>query len=471
MFLLFSDFSKKRLSIRSAQPFFIERAGIVSKDAARSKMKNSESVPARETVERRAHARITRRLMPFLILLFLVAYIDRVNVGYAALEMTADLGFTSEVIGLGAGIFFLGYFLLEIPGSLLVETWSARKWLARIVISWGILAVVMGFIQNATQFYIVRFLLGAAEAGFFPGVIVYLSHWFRARDRAKAVAMFMTALPFANIFGAPASGWLLGVDWFGFEGWRWLFIIEGIPAVVLGVVTFFYLTDRPKDAAWLAEDEREWIAAELEREKELKKAARAYSVWQAFRHRNVILLALAYFCAVTCAYGFTFWLPTILKGLSGFSNLQVSLVAALPYSLGLVAMLAVGWSSDRTGERRWHVALSLVAVSLGLFLSALTLDSVFLAVAMFCVAGAGLYSYLPGFWALPASFLTESAAAASIGLINSVGNLGGFAGPFIVGYLNTRTDSFYTGVIYLGCSALAGAVLILLVRHSSEKTV
>jgi MFS transporter, ACS family, tartrate transporter len=416
----------------------------------------------------RIRAKITRRLLPCLLCLFMVAFIDRVNVGYAALEMTKELNFSPEILGFGAGIFFFGYFLFEIPGTLLVETWSARKWLARIIISWGIIATLMGFIQNPTQFYIARFLLGAAEAGFFPGVIVYLSHWFRYQDRAKAVAMFMAAIPVSNIFGAPLSGLILGVNWLGMSGWRWVFILEGFPAVILGVVTLFYLTDRPKDAKWLAEDERAWISAELEREKEIKKARRSFSVWQAFRHRNVLLLALGYFCAVTSAYGFNFWLPTIIKSLSGYTNLQVSGIAALPYCAGLAAMLVVGWSSDRTGERRRHTAFSLLAVSTGLFLSALFFGNVWLAVAFFCVAGAGLYSYLPGFWAIPAAFLTESAAAASIGLINSIGNLGGFVGPYIVGYLNQRTNSFYPGIIYLSGSALTAAALILLVRHSAK---
>src|SRR5688572_22788868 len=321
-----------------------------------------------ETVNR-IRAKITRRLMPFLIYLFIVAFIDRINVGYAALEMTKELNFSPEILGFGAGIFFFGYFLFEIPGTLLVETWSARRWLARIIISWGIIATLMGFIQDSTQFYIARFLLGAAEAGFFPGVIVYLSHWFRYRDRAKAVAMFMAAIPVSNIFGAPLSGLILGIDWLGLAGWRWVFILEGFPAVILGVVTLFYLTDRPQDAKWLAEDERTWITAELEREKELKKARRSFSVWQAFRHRNVLILAIGYFCAVTSAYGFNFWLPTIVKSLSGYTNLQVSAIAALPYCAGLAAMLVVGWSSDRTGERRWHTAFSLLAVSTGLFLS------------------------------------------------------------------------------------------------------
>lgn len=424
-------------------------------------------IPITNEIEKRTRLKITKRLMPFLIFLFILAYIDRVNVGYANLEMSKDLGFNPEIFGFGAGIFFFGYFLLEIPGTLIVENWSARKWLARIIISWGFLAVLMGFIQTTTHFYIIRFLLGLAEAGFFPGIIVYLSHWFRYQDRAKAVAMFMTALPFANIFGSPLSGLILGVNWLGLAGWRWVFIIEGIPAVIFGIVTIFYLTDKPKDAVWLDESERNWITDELEREKAAKKAVKHFTIIEAFKNRNVIILALAYFCAVVCVYGFTFWLPTILKGLSGYSNLQVSLIAALPYCAGLVAMLFLGWSSDRRNERRWHTAISLLAVCLGLFLSSLVLDNVYLAIAVFCLAGAGLYSYLPSFWALPTAFLTESAAAASIGLINSVGNLGGFAGPYIVGYLTNKTGTFYAGVIYLSCSALVAAILILLVKATN----
>lgn len=421
-----------------------------------------------DALAERTRRRITRRLMPFLICLFVIAFIDRVNVSYAALEMTKDLRFDPEVLGFGAGIFFLGYFLLEIPGTLLVENWSARLWLARIIISWGVLAVLTGFIQNSTHFYIARFVLGAAEAGFFPGVIIYLSHWFRPRDRAKAVAMFMAAIPVSNIFGAPVSGLILGVNWLGLAGWRWVFILEGAPALVFGVVTIFYLTDRPRDAKWLTAEEREWITNELEREKGERKAERTYTVWEALRHRNVLLLALAYFCSVTSAYGFNFWMPTIVKGLSGLSNLAVTSVAALPYCAGLAAMLFVGWRSDRTGERRWHTAASLLAVSLGLLLSALMNARAALAIAMFCLAGAGLYSYLPGFWALPSAFLTESAAAVAVGLINSVGNLGGFVGSYVVGYLTKTTGSFYAGIIYLSLSALASACLILCVRHSTR---
>jgi MFS transporter, ACS family, tartrate transporter len=409
----------------------------------------------------RARRRITRRLLPYLFLIYIVNYLDRVNVSYANLEMTRALNFTSEVFGFGAGIFFAGYFLFEIPGTLLIEMWSARAWIARIMITWGIVAVLMGFMSSATQFYWLRLGLGAAEAGFFPGIIVYLTHWFRYQDRAKAVALFMAAVPLSNFIGSPISGLLLGVNWFGLAGWRWLFILEGAPAIILGVVTIFYLTDWPHQAKWLAEDEREWITRELEKEKRLKTSAHSFGVMEALRHREVVLLALAYFFIITGLYGFNFWLPTIVKALSGLPNLLVTLVSALPYFIGFVALMVVGWSSDRSGERRWHTAAPMIVAGIGLLLSALNQSSTAVAITMFCVAAAGLYSFFPAFWSLPTTFLTGSAAAASIGLINSIGNLGGFVGPYVVGYLNTRTNSFLGGMLYLSLSAMIGAGLIL----------
>ncbi len=418
-----------------------------------------------EDIGARTTRKITRRIMPFLICLFIVAFIDRVNVGYAKLEMGNSLGFDSEIFGFGAGIFFFGYFIFEIPGSYLVEKWSARKWLARIIISWGIVCILTGFIQNTNQFYLARFLLGVGEAGFFPGVIVYLSHWFRYQDRAKAVAMFMTAVPVANILGAPISGYILGINWFGIEGWRWVFILEGLPAVILGIATIFYLTDRPKDAKWLETDEKNWISNELEIEKQARKSAGGQSIWKALRNRNVILMTLCYFFAITSAYGFNFWLPTIVKGF-GYSNFETSLIASIPYIGGLIMMLLVGWLSDRSSERRWHTAIPLLAVSVGLLCGALAQNNALLAISMFCVACAGLYSYLPSFWSIPGTFLTEAAAAVSIGFINSVGNLGGFFGPYMVGYLDKTTGSFYSGIIYLSCSALVAATLILFIQHS-----
>jgi len=415
----------------------------------------------------RTRLRIMRRLIPYLFVLYIINYLDRVNVSYAALEMTHDLNFTPEILGFGAGIFFIGYFLLEIPGTLLIELWSARAWLARIMITWGIVAVLMGFMQSATQFYWLRLGLGAAEAGFFPGIIVYLTHWFRYQDRAKAVALFMAAVPLSNFLGAPVSGLLLGVNWFGLAGWRWLFILEGAPAIVLGVVTIFYLTDWPLQAKWLAADEREWITKELEKEKEIKAAAHSVSVLQALKHREVVLLALGYFFIVTGLYGFNFWLPTIVKGLSGLPNLTVTLISALPYFVGFVALLIIGWSSDRTGERWLHTAIPMFVAGIGLLLSAMTQSIPVLAVLMFCIAAAGLYSFFPAFWALPTTFLAGSAAAASIGLINSIGNLGGFAGPYIVGYINEQTHSFIGGMLYLSLSAIVGAILILALRGKS----
>ena len=412
-----------------------------------------------------------RRLVPYLLVLFVIAFLDRVNVSYAALQMKGDLHFTDEVLGFGEGIFFIGYFLLEIPGCVLVEKWSARGWIARIMISWGVLAIVIGFVQTKNQFYSLRFLLGAAEAGFFPGIIVYLSHWFRYEDRAKAAALFIAALPISNIIGSPLSGLLLGVNWLGFAGWRWLFIVEGVPAIIFGVVTIFYLTDWPHQARWLPDNERDWLTSALEEEKQAKQATHPLRIWQAFGHREVILLTLTYFFMVTAFYGFNFWLPSIIKRVSGFSNLIVTLVSVVPYSVGLLAILFIGWSSDGTRERRWHTALPMIVAGVGLLLSAAAGDRTVLAVSMFCLAAAGMYGSLPAFWTLPTSFLTGTAAAASVGLINSFGNLGGFVGPYVVGYLSRATNSYLGGILYLSFSAMVAAGLVLALRATKGRSV
>ena len=364
-----------------------------------------------DDIAMRCRRRIVRRLMPYLFFLYIIAYLDRANVGYANLQMKGALGFTDAVFGFGAGIFFLGYFILEIPGSILVEKWTARGWIARIMISWGIVAILMGFIQTKNQFYLLRFLLGAAEAGFFPGIIVYLSHWFRYTDRAKVLALFMAAQPVSLFIGSPISGLLLRVNWFGVPGWRWLFIIEGMPAIIFGVVTIFYLTDWPHQARWLPDDERQWLTSELEEEKKSKLRAHAPGILQAFRNRDVILLTIAYFCMAATVYGFTFWLPNIIKKFSGSSDLVVSLLSAPVFGVGVVAILLIGWSSDRTKERRWHAAIPMVIASTGLFLAVVSKDHLGLAIAMFSVAAIGMYGYLPGFWSLPTSFLTGTPTA------------------------------------------------------------
>ena len=427
-------------------------------------MEPGVSTPGLDAVAGRARRRISLRVIPYVFILYIIAFLDRVNVGYAALQMADDLGFSAEVFGFGAGIFFFGYVILEIPGSVLVERWSARKWIARIMISWGVLAIMTAFVRTSTQFYWVRFLLGAAEAGFFPGIIVYLSHWFRYEDRAKAVALFMAAIPVSNLLGSPISGLLLGVDWFNQPGWRWLFIVEGIPAVILGFITIYYLTDWPREAKWLPEAEKQWIIRELELEKQQRKSVRHISMWQALRHRDVLLLVGAYFFATVGFYGLNIWMPTLLKQASNWSDLRVTVVAMIPHLAGLISMLLVGASSDRTGERRWHAASAMVLGGIGYVLVIMAGGNPLLVVAGFCVVAAGVDGYFPGFWPLPTAFLTESAAAASIGLINSFGNLGGFVGPYILGYVRTATNSFNIGLACLAVSMVFGAACVLSVR-------
>ena len=427
-------------------------------------MEPGVSTPGLDAVAERARRRISLRVIPYVFILYIIAFLDRVNVGYAALQMADDLGFSAEVFGFGAGIFFFGYVILEIPGSVLVERWSARKWIARIMISWGVLAIMTAFVRTSTQFYWVRFLLGAAEAGFFPGIIVYLSHWFRYEDRAKAVALFMAAIPVSNLLGSPISGLLLGVHWLNQPGWRWLFIVEGIPAVILGFITIYYLTDWPRDATWLPDDEKQWIMRELELEKRQRKAVRHISMWQALRHRDVLLLVGAYFFATVGFYGLNIWMPTLLKQSSNWSDLKVTVVAMIPHLAGLISMLLVGASSDRTGERRWHAASAMVLGGIGYVLVIMAGGNPLLVVAAFCVVAAGVDGYFPGFWPLPTAFLTESAAAASIGLINSFGNLGGFVGPYILGYVRTTTNSFNIGLACLAISMALGAACVLSVR-------
>ncbi len=413
---------------------------------------------AEGTLADRTHRRIAWRLLPFLFILYIVNYLDRTSVAYAAIGMSRTLGFSDRVFGLGAGIFFVSYVALQIPGALMVEHWSARRCISLIMIAWGSLTVLTGLVHTAGQLYAARVLLGAAEAGFFPGVVVYLSHWFTRKDRAKAASRFMAAIPLSFIVGSPLAGWILGHPWLGVDGWRWLFALEGLPAILLGAVAFFYLTDWPREAAWLAPEQREWV------EKQLKKERPAHSqkitAWQALHSRPILLLAAVAFFEYFVAYTVAFWLPTILKRQSGFSDLRVGLIGTLPYVVALMAMLINGWHSDKTGERRWHSAVPQFIAAIALFALIALPASTSVSVTFFtlmCI----MWAFLPVFWAMPGEILSESAAAAGVGMVNSVGSVAGFAGPFAFGYLNNRTGSYSYGLALMMVCAIAGGLLVL----------
>jgi ACS family tartrate transporter-like MFS transporter len=352
-------------------------------------------------VAQSARLRIAVRLLPFLFVLYIIAFLDRMNVGAAALQMPGDLSFSDRAMGLGAGIFFLGYFLLQIPGALIAERYSARRWIAAVMIVWGVLTVLMAFIRTQREFYAVRFVVGAAEAGFFPAAVVYLTHWFRSMDRAKAVGAFYAAMPLSYVIGSPLAGLLLGLSWLGLRGWRWLFILEGLPAVLMGLIALIYLTDWPWQANWLRPDEREWITTALDRERKTKQQVRSYSIWQAVRHPDVILLAGCYFFALTGNYGIAFWLPTILKRLSGQTNLRVMLLASLPYFAGFISQQVNGWHSDRWRERRWHAAVPILLSGLALFFAIISGPHVALSIIFFSLMGGAYYAFHPAFWAMP----------------------------------------------------------------------
>ena len=420
-------------------------------------------------LSRRTTQRIAWRTLPFAFAMYVAAYVDRANLSFANLRMSADLRFSDSVYGLGAGIFFIGYVLFEIPGAIIVERWSARKWIARIMISWGIVTILTGFIHTSQQFYIARFLLGLTEASFFPGIIVHLTHWFRASDRAKAIASFYAAVPAASVVGSLIATWLLEVHWSGVAGWRWIFIVEGIPAIVLGIAAIFYLTDWPHQARWLSQEERDWIASELEAELQAKKKIRTYTIWQAFTDRQILLLMVPYFLALTGAQASLFWVPTFLKRMSGLPAPKVALLVAIPGLVGIAGMLVNGWHCDKTGERRWHAAIPLITAGVAYLLVAGTTRSVPLSITLLIVGGGCMFAYLPVFWSMPTLLLSESAAAACFGLINSVGQTGGFIGPTVVGYLNTWSGSLTAAFVFIGgCYLVAGSIFPAVKVHAIQ---
>jgi ACS family tartrate transporter-like MFS transporter len=408
---------------------------------------------------------VTRRLIPYLMFIYWLAYLDRANLSVTKLQMEPQLGFTDEVIGLGAGIFFLGFLLLDIPGSIIVERWSARKWIARIMISWGICAALMGFLgtplfggwSTKGQFYTLRLLLGIAEAGFFPGIIVYLSHWYQVEDRPRAKAYFMTTQPIAIAAGVPISRWILeAVHWLGWSGWRWVFILEGVPPILLGFVTLYYLTDRPQQAKWLGDDERNWLVSRLEQEACEKIAAGRVRIVDALRYRQTLLLMAIAFLIITGNQALIFFLPSIADGMKSMSVTSRTVVAALPYACSAAGILLNGIWAHRTNELRWHTACPVLATGVSLCLTILAGNHPWLVIVFFCLAGLTAQAYMPAFWSLPTTVLGKSAAATAVGLI-ALGNLGGFVGPYLFGYLRTVTGRYESGLWLLaGCMLVAG---------------
>jgi MFS transporter, ACS family, tartrate transporter len=426
-----------------------------------------------QSLEARTIGKVSARLVPYLIVCYFVAYLDRVNVGFAALTMNKALGLTATMFGFGAGIFFLTYFIFELPSNLFLDRFGARKWIARIMVSWGIFSGAMAFIPNLASatglgneitFYTVRALLGFAEAGFFPGIIYFLTLWFPSVYRGRIIGLFMAAIPLSSVIGAPVSGMILGMDGIGgLQGWQWLFIIEAAPAVLLGIVTFFYLTDRPADAQWLDADERDWLSKRLETERAQRETVHQISVGQAIFNPRVLALALVYFGLVACNYGVGFWLPQIIKQF-GLSNAMTGWVTAIPYAVGAAFMVWYGRHSDTQVERKAHAAFALLIAAVGIAASTLTGNPV-LTVLAFSFGACGVFGALPVFWTLPTAVLSGTAAAAGIAVINSIGNLSGFFGPYAMGWIKDATGSFTGGLLLIAALAMVAMVIVLVLGH------
>lgn len=429
-----------------------------------------------KTLEHTTMRRVALRLVPFLCVLYTIAFIDRINVGFAALSMSADLGLSPTAFGFGAGLFFIGYFLFEVPSNLILERVGARRWIARVMITWGILSTCFAFVVGPNGFYALRFLLGVAEAGFFPGVILYLTYWFPKRYRGRVTAAFMTAIPIASFIAAPLSGFLLQLHGFGLKGWQWMFILEGIPAVLLGFVVLRFLTDRPSEAAWLTAEQRAWLTAEMDAEREA--AARATGghdhglgdVLRSLLSWNVLRLALTYFGLTTGLYGIELWLPQIVKTF-GLSNIEVGFVSAIPYAAAVGTMMLWASYSDRSagsgrsGDRLAHVALACAMGCVGMGLAAAVAGHPVWTMVSLSAAIAGVMAARPPFWTLPTEFLSGRKAAAGIAAINSIGNLGGFFGPTLIGYAREVTGSFTLGLMVSALTLLASTLFVLSMRR------
>jgi len=423
------------------------------------------------TIEESALRKVRWRLIPFLFLLYIVAYLDRVNVGFAAIDMKLDLKFSDTVYGLGAGIFFLSYTLLEVPSNLLGARFGARVWIARIMFTWGVLSSAMIFVNGPATFYVLRFLLGAAEAGFFPGVILYLTQWFPQRERARAVGLFMTATAMAGVIGAPISSALLRLDgaW-GLQGWQWLFLIEGLPAILLVPVVLFYMTERPADAKWLSADERAWLMREMEAE-QAESGQAIVTLRAALGTLRLWIIALPYFCIVIAFYGITFFLPQIVQSMSSLGSATIVLLTAIPYVSATIGLVVVGSRSDRTRERRWHVAVPCLIGATGFVLTVLAPATPAIALTTLSIAAFGIWGTLGPFWAIPTALLRGTAAAGGIALVNSIGNVGGFVGPYLMGWIRDATGGFTAGLLTLAAILVVGAVIVLRLEQPKERRI
>jgi ACS family tartrate transporter-like MFS transporter len=401
------------------------------------------------------------RLIPFLFLLYVIAYLDRVNVGFAAIDMNRELGFSAAVYGLGSGIFFLSYTLFEVPSNLMLARVGARLWIARIMLTWGVLSCAMVFVNTPMRFYVIRFLLGAAEAGFFPGIILYLTHWFPARERARAVGLFMTATAMAGVIGAPISSALLQMHGAaGLHGWQWLFLIEGLPAIALAPVVLAFMTERPADATWLTADERSWLAREMDAE--LANTAGAHVTFGAAAGSGLLwAMSSVYLCVVIAFYGITFWLPQIVQSISTLGSAMVVLLSAIPYMAATIGLVVIGSRSDRTRERRWHVAIPCLIGAAGFVLTVIGPQTPAWALTTLSVAAFGIWGTLGPFWAMPTALLRGTAAAGGIALVNSIGNVGGFAGPYLMGWIREASGGFSSGLLTLAAILIAGAAIAI----------
>jgi MFS transporter, ACS family, tartrate transporter len=410
---------------------------------------------------------ISWRLIPFLVLAYFLAYLDRVNLGFAALTMNAEFKFSPIVFAWGAGIFFIGYFIFEVPSNLALHKFGASRWIARIMVTWGIISALMAVVSGVWSFYSLRFLLGIAEAGFFPGIILYLTYWYPAEYRARFIAAFAIAVPVSTVIGAPISGLLLGLDGvMGLKGWQWLFIIEGIPSVLLGIVTWFYLTDRPEKANWLTAEQKAWLSTRLQSEIAAKQATGHLTLGQTLSSPKVISLSLIYFGFVGALYGMQFWLPQIVKAF-GFSNAQTGFVTAIPYLFGTIAMILWARHSDATRERVFHVGAPLLLTAAALGASSYLTDPT-MTMAVLTVAAIGIFCTFAVFWTLPTAWLSGTAAAGAIALINSIGNLAGFGGPYLIGWVKEATGSTSTGLLVLAVLPLIGGLLVFLGGHETK---